>query len=124
MSFLKKLGQVLVKGLQIVTGLGPVVTQYAPNAAGTLTAVEDTLGQIIAAVQSAEAMGAALTLTGPQKLTAAAPLVEQAVLALFKARGWNIGDETAFKAAVAKLTGDVADLLNSVNDGSVQTTGV
>ena len=124
MNFLTKLGQVLVKGLQIVTGFGPFLGASVPGSAGTIVQVESTLEKIIAAVQYAEGMGAALSLPGAQKLTAAAPFVEQSVLELFKAKGWTIGDETAFKAAIMRLTSDVADVLNSVSDGSVKTTGL
>lgn len=124
MSFLKKFGEIVVKGLQIVVGLGPVATAYAPNAAGTIVKVENTLEQIIQAVLYAEGVGAALSLPGTQKLTAASPFVEQAVIAFFQTKGWKIGDEAAFKAAIGRLTSDTADLLNAVDHGAVQTTGL
>ena len=123
-TFLKKLGGVLVKGLQIVTGLGPIISSYVPNASGTVVQVENTLDKIIQAVVYAEGVGAALNLPGPQKLTAAAPFVEQAVLTFFAAKGWKIGDEAKFKADVTRLAGVVADILNDVDHGAVETTGL
>ncbi len=117
-----KIGIVLVQGLKIVTGLGPLAQSYAPSTGGAIVEVENTLEKIIQAVMQAEAMGTAIGVDGSKKLLMAAPLVEQELLLLFKAKGWQIADEVAFKAAVSKLASDTADLLNSVGDHSVKTT--
>ena len=123
MSFLSKLGSILLKGLSIVVGIAPLVSAD-PQAASVITETETILNKIITAVQYAEGMGQALSLPGAQKLIAAAPFVEQAVLDLFKARGWQIADETKFKADCAALTGVIADILNDVNGDAVKTIGL
>ena len=124
MSFLKKFGVVLLEGLKIVTGIAPIIEASAPQTTAALTAVSSTFDRILQAVATVEAVGAALSLPGAQKAIAVAPLVEQELLALCKARGWQIADEAKFKAACLAIGGDVADLMNAVKPDAVQTTGL
>lgn len=121
MTFLRKVGQLLGAGLKILTGIGPVVSTFVPNAAGELVKVENTLEQVAQVVMQAEAMGQAINLPGPQKLAAATPLVRQVILVFCKAKGLDITDEAKFNTAIAGITGGVADLLNSVHEHSAKT---
>lgn len=119
MTFLKKFGAALVKGLAVVAGFEPTVNGLigglAPQAAGIVAQAESELSQISSVVGNVEAIGQALALTGAQKLTAAAIPVEQIILSASFMTGKNIKDETKFKAAVSAIASGFADLLNSLD---------
>jgi hypothetical protein len=119
-AFLKRFGAAVLKGLQIVTGLGPVIAQYVPGAAGTVAIVTSDLAAIADILQQTEVMGQALALPGAQKLKAAAPLVEQIVLKSALLAHHKIADETKFKSAIEGIASNMVDLLNSLED-KVQT---
>lgn len=117
MSFLKKFGQVLLKVTQILTGFGPILSQTVPQSAP----VVDKLDQIVNIVMTIEgaaagAVSAGATLTGAQKLAAAAPFTAQIVRGIEALTGKNPKDEAKFEAAVNTITSGVADLLNSFGD--------
>ncbi len=62
MTFLKKLGSVLLKIGEIVTGFGPVLSGFVPSAVGPVAVVTSdlkNLGDIIATVEAVEAVGGA-----------------------------------------------------------------
>lgn len=121
MSFLKKFGLVLAKGLQLVSGFGPIIGGIVPGSAGIIAKVDETLQKVVAIVMNTEAIGVALSLTGPQKLQAAAPLVAQEILQSALLVGHKIADEAKFTAASIKITEGVVDLLNSLHEDGVQT---
>lgn len=120
-SFLKKLGQVLAKGAAIALGVEPLVVKFLGSAmpAPVATAVNDltAIGQMVV---QAEAMlqGSG---TGPQKLAAASPLVANIIQTSELMAGKKIANEAAFTAACQKITGDVADLLNSLSPDTIKS---
>jgi hypothetical protein len=116
MKFLTKLGQILVKATQIVTGFGPLVQQFVPvagNAVAEVTSDLDLLAQIISNV---EAVGQVTGLTGPDKLKAATPLVAQAILASSMLAKHKIADASLFNQGAQKIADGMADVLNSLKD--------
>lgn len=121
MTFLKKLGQVIAKATAVVVGIEPLLPMLnrpAVTAAGAV--VEDKLNQIAQAVVTAEAIGAALQLSGPQKLTAASPLVSQLVRQSSLLAGRPIANAQLFDDSIAQLTSAVVGILNSLH-GDVVT---
>ncbi len=123
MTFLKKLGLVLAKATQVITGIDPLLPFLANG--DRIDAVQnrvlDTLTQVAGVVVSIEAVGVALKLDGPQKLTAAAPLVSQLIRQSSLVTGKKIADPLKFDAAVAEITSGVVALLNSLHEDDVKT---
>jgi len=118
MSFLKKLGGALLKGLSIVSGVTPYLPASVQPAVTLVTSELTAMAQVVAQM---EAVGQALNLAGPQKLIAAAPGIEQIILTSSLMVGKKVADETKFKAAVNGLASNMADLLNSLHADAVTT---
>lgn len=116
MGFLKALGIAVLKITQIVTGFAPQVQQLVPGTAGIIQTVEDDLTAIAKIVQQAEVFGAALSLPGADKLKGAIPAASQILLQSELLAGRKIKDEAKYAAAVATITGGIADLLSSLDD--------
>lgn len=116
MGFLKKLGQILVRATEIAVGIGPIASQYFPAQAGVITTVVNDLTAVGQAVVQAEVFGQALGLPGPDKLKAAIPAALQIFRQSQIVHGRKVKDEAKFTAAVAQITGGVADLLSSLDD--------
>lgn len=121
MKFLSKIGQIIVKGLQVVGVLQPVVQQLDPHAAGTVQIVSQDLQQIATIITQVEAIGQSLGIAGPDKLRGAAPLVAQVVLQSALLVNHQIADGPLFTAGCTKLADGMADVLNSLKD-NIETT--
>lgn len=121
MTFLKKLGEILVKGLEIATGIGPLLQGSFPSAAGTIGVIENEFNQIANIVVTVESVGQALQQPGPQKLAAAAPLISQVIMKSSLLANRKIADPVLFQKAVTEIGGGMADLLNSLKD-DIDTT--
>ena len=112
MTFLKKLGQIILKGTQIILGFAPLVQQMIPGSAGLVS----EFTQIAGIIAQVEVMGQALGIAGPDKLRAAAPAVAQIVLQSSVMLHREIADPVKFNTACATIAGGFADLLNSLKD--------
>jgi hypothetical protein len=110
MTFLKKLGGILLKGTQIIMGFAPLVQAMVPGSAGIISEIN----QIAAIIAQVEIMGQALGVAGPDKLRAAAPAVAQIILQSSMMAHRQIADPLKFNAACATIAGGMADLLNSL----------
>lgn len=122
MTFLSKLGGLIVKGLAIVTGIAPIIQQIAPQAAGALTVVSSDLVQIASIVQNVEVFGQSLGLSGADKLRGAGPLVAQIVLTSALMANKKVANGPLFTQACTEIAGGVADLLNSLHADAVTET--
>lgn len=125
MTFLKKLGTALAEGIALATGMWPLVSKFfgaGTAASQTASTVVNDLSAVGGIVVQAEAMfqGAG---TGPQKLAAATPLVANVIKTSELVSGHKIANEAAFTQACQEITSAVADLLNSLDSGSIQTSG-
>lgn len=123
MSFLKKLGQIIAKVGVIAAGYGELTGQLFPKAQPIIGSVNDTLSHIGAVVIQTEAAAAALkdtTLTGDQKRAMATASVAQAILTSSLVAGKKIADPVKFQAGCEKVTGGVADILNSLDAGDAK----
>lgn len=113
MTFLKKLGSIIAKGLQLA---GQFEGLIPANVAQTYTIVKNELVQIAKVIIDVEVMGQALSLPGAQKLTAATPAVAQIILDSAILAHRKIADEALFKAGAQKIADGMADVLNSIKD--------
>jgi hypothetical protein len=125
MTFLKKLGSALAQGIALATGMWPLVSKFfgaGTAASQTANTVVNDLTAIGQVVVQAEAMFQG-TGTGPSKLAAATPLVANIIKTSELVAGHKISNEAAFTAACQAITSDVANLLNSLDSNTVQTSG-
>lgn len=124
LTFLKKLGQILVKVIQVETGIGPIIQPLlgSGKAATTINTVTNDLtsiGQII--VQIETAFAAIPNSTGAQKLQAAIPLVGNIIKTSELVVGKKIANEALFTQAIQEYTQATVDLLNSLDASAVKT---
>lgn len=111
MSFLKRVGGLILKGLAIAKGLLPYVEE------AVVTAAPQTIGifEIInSSIQDAEVIGQALGKPGPEKFQIALPLVGADLLKYTKDLGHKVKDESLFNKAVQEFTQASVDLQNSL----------
>lgn len=120
-SFLTKLGQVALKGVQIAVGLAPIVSPFLPQSAqSAATTVISDLNVIGGIIGSVEAAGQALQLPGADKLKAATPLVAQAVISSSLLAGKKVANPELFNRGAMKIADGTADILNSIHPDSLK----
>lgn len=112
MAFLKKLGVVLGRATQILTGVAPFFPQYNKETAIAM----NSLNQIAGIVVTVEAVGQALNLPGADKLKGATPLIAQLILQSDLMVGKKIDNHALFMQGCMKLGDGMADILNSMDD--------
>jgi hypothetical protein len=125
MTFLKKLGQVLLKIVGIAAGVGPIIEPFlgSGKAATTTTTVVNDLTQIGSVVTTIETAFAAIpNSTGAQKLQAAIPLVGNIIKTSEMVVGKKIANEALFTQAIQEYTQATVDLLNSIDQSEVKTS--
>jgi hypothetical protein len=121
MTFLKKLGQILLNVAGIATGIGPIITPFLGSgkvAAGATTAVNDltSIGSLVLQIETAFA--AVPGSTGVQKLQAAIPLVSNIIKTSEIVSGKKIANEALFTQACTEFTQATVDLLNSIDQSA------
>ncbi len=123
MTFLKKLGQVLLSIAGIAVGVGPIILPFLGSGkAGQITTVVTNdftaIGQVI--VQIETAFAAVPGSTGAQKLQAAIPLVGNIVKTSQLVIGKKIANQALFTTAIQEYTQATVDLLNSIHPDEVK----
>ena len=121
MKFLSKLGQIILKGVEIYAGFEPVAEMAFPGQKDKLQVISKDLSEIASIVVNVEGVGQALKLAGPQKLQAAAPLVANAILQSSILVNHTINDQALFQQGAQKIADGMADVLNSLHD-NINTT--
>lgn len=122
MGWLKRIGGIVVKSLQIATGFMPLVQGVAKGTEGekVVNQISDDLTKIAGAVSTVEVVFAAVNdpaaKTGAQKLQAVTPLIQQIILQSEIMVGKKIHNEQAFITACQTIGGGVADLLNAIEN--------
>ena len=116
MSFLKKFGQVALQVGKVLPTVGPILSAIIPGTKDDAVIARATgaIDPIIKIVTDVEQIGTALSLSGPQKLTAATPLVAAALQPYAATRG--IAAPGLFKAGCEKIAAGVVDVLNSLKE--------
>lgn len=112
MKFLTKLGQILLKGTELLTGFLPLISRVTQDGAPMGDDLR-ALGKVIADV---EVMGQLLGHAGPDKLKIATALARQIILQSDLLSGQSVANATLFEQGVEKIAGGVADVLNSLKD--------
>ena len=118
MSFLKKLGSLIVNLAGIAAGVGPLIGPFLGSGkAGQVTgvAVNDltAIGSII--VQIEAAFAAVPGSTGAQKLQASIPLIAGILKTSQMVVGKKIQNEALFTKAAQEYAQATVDLLNSIH---------
>lgn len=115
MTFLKRLGQILAQGLEIVLGLEPIIARQFPNASAPVQVISKDLAAVAQVVVEMEAIGQVMGTAGPDKLKAAAPLVAQVIMQSSLMAGKTVANPALFNTACSEIAGGMADLLNSLS---------
>lgn len=123
LTFLKKLGQILVNVAGISMGIGPIVLPFlgsGKTTAAVTTGVNDLtqISQLVVLIESAfPAAG-----TGAQKLQALVPLVANIIKTSEVVSGKQIADETLFTKGATEVAQGVVDVLNSIHPDEAKHT--
>lgn len=126
MTFLKKLGQIIATGVELVTGFAPILTALHPSTTPVVTTVQNDLSAISQIVVQAEALGAALGLNGPDKLRAATGPVVQILMQSELIAGKPMSDTAAqaLNTAAQQIINGVVTVLNAVHESAATTTAL
>lgn len=117
MGLLKKFGQIVLKGVEIATGITPFIQGLIPaQYSGVTQTVTNDLQQIAEIIQDVEVFGQALGIAGPDKLKAAAPAVAQIILKSSLLANHKIANPELFNQGCSKIADGMADILNSLED--------
>lgn len=124
MTFLKKLGQILVNIAGIAVGVGPIIQPFlgsgsAAKVVSTATNDLTSIGQVI--VQIETAFAAVPGSTGAQKLQASIPLIGNIIQTSELVSGHKIANEALFTQAVQEYAQATVDLLNSIDQSAAKT---
>ncbi len=120
MTFLKKLGGLVAKALSVWYGFSGALGAVDPQAAGVIQHIDSEIGLIAQEIVRVEAIGQALSLAGPDKSKAAAPLIGQLILQSPFMIGKKIKDEALWLKGCGEIGGGFADCLNALDDNSVK----
>jgi hypothetical protein len=123
MTFLSKLGAILLKGVAIATGFSQVLGQQLPGGGGAMVQkISKDLAEIAQIIVTIEAVGQLKGLPGAEKAKAAGPLIAQIILQSTIMTGQKINDATLFNQGCVNIAGGMADVLNSLHpDGAKET---
>lgn len=123
MTFLAKLGKALAQGVAVATGVWPIVSQFfGQKAQAVATTIINDLSQIGGIVTTVESV-IQTPGSGAVKLAAAVPLVANVVRSSEMVAGHKVANEALFIQGCQKITDGTADILNSLDPNSVQTSG-
>ncbi len=123
MTFLKKLGMVLLKVVNIATGMGPLVTPFLGGGAAAKevgVAIND-LTQISQIVVMTEAV-LQQPGSGAAKLASSTPLVLNILRTSQAFAGKKIANEALAEQGAAKIVSGVADFMNAIHPDEVKTS--
>ena len=124
MTFLKKLGTVLLKIVGVVSGAEPLIqpllgSGVTSTKVATVTNDLTQIGQVVTQIETAFA--AVSGSTGAQKLQAATPLVGNIIKTSELVVGKKIANEALFTQAIQEYTQATVDLLNSLDQSNITT---
>lgn len=122
MSFLKKLGSILLKVSEYAIGVEHLMPANSSTAAMLDKGVV-TVTQLAALVVQIEAVGQKFNMAGPDKASALAPLIGNVIKTSDLMTGRKIKDAALFDKGCAGIGGALADVLNSFDD-NVKTESV
>lgn len=114
----------LLKGLSKIAGIikrvateddmvVPWIKRFFPKYAAQIDKAEDSLDQIAGLVVKGEIVGQAIGSTGPEKAAEVGRAVEELLLDKLVA-GRKIANPALFRQGAARISGGVADVINSL----------
>ena len=121
MSFLSKFGKAVLKGVSLVTGIAPIVSQAVPGSSQTIQTVSQDLAQVADVITTVEVIGQQLGKPGTEKLNIAAPLVADVILKSSLLANQKIANPDLFTQGSKKIADGMADILNSLHENGVKT---
>lgn len=123
MSWLKKLGSVFTAVGQELPYIGPILAAVIPGTKddAIIAAVQADFAQATSVVANVEAFGQALSISGPDKLKAAAGPMAKVLLASSSFAGKKIKDPVLFQQGATKIADGFADCWNAVDADEVKT---
>lgn len=118
LTFLKKLGQILLNVAGVATGLGPLVGNLfgsgkAGQVVGTVTNDLTSIAQLVVTIETAFA--AIPNSTGAQKLEALVPLVANIISTSQVVAGKKIAQSELFTKGCTEVAQGMVDILNSIH---------
>lgn len=113
-SFLKKAGQILANVGAVEAGLEPIFKSISTPAVGAQLDKLDLIFKSVVATEGQFTNAFPGQQTGASKLLAASTLVGPVLATVDTIRGKPIANEAAYIAAIQKITGGLADLLNAI----------
>ncbi len=118
MNWLKRIGQAALAGVNIIPVFGPIAAALIPGDKDDkiLATIQGSLIDIQQIILNAEVFGAALTLTGEQKLKGAIPAVAQVILHSSIMAGKPPANQALFLEGVQDMTNAMVKILNSRGD--------
>ena len=120
MTFLKKLGQLLLKGVALAEGVYPFFQPLLGSKAGQVVATSINDLKLIAN-QVVTIETALAGKTGAEKFAALVPLVAQIIRTSELVSGKEIADEAKFQTGVSEVAQGVVDILNSIHEKEAKT---
>lgn len=122
MTFLKKAGQIIAEGIAILGGIAPILQATNSKQAAIVETVSKDLTEIGQVVISMEGVGAALGLSGADKLRAATGPVIQILMQSELLAGKPITDAAALNTAAQSIINGVVAALNAVHANAATAT--
>lgn len=121
LTFLKKLGQILLNVAGVATGIGPIISPFIGSSASkVITTGTNDLTSIAQLVVTVETAFAASGGTGVDKLKALIPLVQNIVKTSEVVSGKKIADDVLFTKGCQEIGQGMVDVLNSIHPDSAQ----
>lgn len=124
MTFLQRVGQILMKGIEIWAGFAQTIQREFPGVSGPVQVITKDLTQIATIVTEVEAIGQIASTAGSDKLKAATPLVAQVIMQSALMEGRTVANPTLFTKSCEEIAGGMADLLNSLSVQGIVTQPV
>lgn len=123
MSFLKRLGLILVNVATTAAGIGPILAPLLGNKAGAVLGAVSTVSDDLTAIARVEVQieTALQGQTGSAKLAAAVALVGPIIRTSQLVSGKKIADQALLQKGISEVTQGVVDILNSISEDSVKS---
>jgi len=118
LTFLKKLGQILVQVAGVATGIGPLITPFlgsGETAKYVGSGVNDLTSIAQLVVQIETAFAAVPNSTGAQKLQALVPLVSNIIATSQVVSGKKVAQSALFTKGCTEVAQGMVDVLNSIH---------
>lgn len=119
MTFLKKLGALIVNAAGIAAGVGPLIQPFLGAGAKVEAVVVNDLTQLAQIVTMAEAFFQSPG-SGPAKLAASTPMVLQILRSSQVFVGKQITNEPLAEQGAAKIVSGLADFMNAIHADAAQ----